>query len=258
MPRTSDKAQLIMDYVNQFIQENGYSPSVREIGAAVGLRSTASVSYHLQALQEKGLLQSPGAKGRKRALVTGARPGQIPIVGVVTAGVPILAVFHSCSAGQTRSSGQVWVSDLPYLQAVSSPEPADSIPNYYSRVEFTAEEFREKVLASYPEADLSGDISGWLQNAVTDTAGSVESVDVGGVSMKGSTLRSVLGLRSACFEWEAADGKLVFFVTGYGHGVGMSQYGANQMAKEGADYRTILTHYYTGVTVEPYTTAAIG
>ena len=92
MPRTSNKAELIMDYVNQFIQENGYSPSVREIGAAVGLRSTASVSYHLQALQEKGFLQSPGAKGRKRALVTGARPGQIPVVGVVTAGYPILAV----------------------------------------------------------------------------------------------------------------------------------------------------------------------
>ena len=53
MPRTSNKAQLIVDYVNQFVQENGYSPSVREIGAAVGLRSTASVSYHLQALQDK-------------------------------------------------------------------------------------------------------------------------------------------------------------------------------------------------------------
>ena len=92
MPRTSNKAQLIIDYVNQFIQENGYSPSVREIGAAVGLRSTASVSYHLQALQEKGLIQAPEAKGRKRALVTGARPGQIPVVGLVTAGVPILAV----------------------------------------------------------------------------------------------------------------------------------------------------------------------
>ena len=92
MPRTSNKAQLIVDYVNQFIQENGYSPSVREIGAAVGLRSTASVSYHLQALQEKGLLQSPGSKGRKRAIVTTVRPGQIPVVGVVTAGVPILAV----------------------------------------------------------------------------------------------------------------------------------------------------------------------
>ena len=92
MPRTSNKAQLIMDYVNQFIQENGFSPSVREIGAAVGLRSTASVSYHLQALQEKGLIQAPGAKGRKRALVTGSRPGQIPVIGVVTAGLPILAV----------------------------------------------------------------------------------------------------------------------------------------------------------------------
>ena len=92
MPRTSDKAQQILDYVNQFVQENGYAPSIREIGMAVGLRSTASVSYHLRQLQEKGLLQSPGEKGRKRAIVTSQRPGQIPVVGVVTAGLPILAV----------------------------------------------------------------------------------------------------------------------------------------------------------------------
>ena len=92
MPRTSDKADRILEYVNQFVQENGYAPSVREIGAAVGLRSTASVSYHIQALQDKGLLLSPGAKGRKRSIVTNVRPGQIPVVGVVTAGVPILAV----------------------------------------------------------------------------------------------------------------------------------------------------------------------
>ena len=92
MPRTSDKAQQILDYVNQFVQHNGYAPSVREIGAAVGLRSTASVSYHLRQLQEKGMLQDPGAKGRKRAIVTAQRPGQIPVVGVVTAGLPILAV----------------------------------------------------------------------------------------------------------------------------------------------------------------------
>ena len=91
MPRTSNKSELILDYVNQFVQENGYAPSVREIGAAVGLRSTASVSYHIQQLQEKGLLQAPGAKGRKRAIVTSTRTGQIPVIGVVTAGVPILA-----------------------------------------------------------------------------------------------------------------------------------------------------------------------
>ena len=92
MPRTSDKAQLILEFVNAFVQENGFAPSVREIGAAVGLRSTASVSYHLQQLQEKGYLQSPGVKGRKRAIVTSQRPGQIPVVGVVTAGLPILAL----------------------------------------------------------------------------------------------------------------------------------------------------------------------
>ena len=91
MARTTDKADRILEYVNWFVQENGYAPSVREIGAAVGLRSTASVTYHIQALQEKGLLQSPGGKGRKRAIVTGARQGQIPVIGVVTAGVPILA-----------------------------------------------------------------------------------------------------------------------------------------------------------------------
>jgi len=91
MPRTSDKAERILEYVNQFVQENGYAPSVREIGAAVGLRSTASVSYHIQALQEKGLLITPDGKGRKRSIVTNVRPGQIPVIGVVTAGVPILA-----------------------------------------------------------------------------------------------------------------------------------------------------------------------
>lgn len=91
MPRTSNKSEMILDFVNQFIQENGFAPSVREIGAAVGLRSTASVSYHLSQLQEKGLLLSPGQKGRKRAIVTAQRPGQIPVVGVVTAGMPILA-----------------------------------------------------------------------------------------------------------------------------------------------------------------------
>ena len=92
MPRTSNKSEMIIDYVNQFIQENGYAPSIREIGEAVGLRSTASVSYHLRQLQAKGLLQTPDEKGRKRAISTGVRPGQIPVIGLVTAGIPILAV----------------------------------------------------------------------------------------------------------------------------------------------------------------------
>ena len=92
MARTSNKAQLILDYIDRFTRDNGYAPSVREIGIAVGLNSTASVSYHLHQLQEKGLLQGAASKGVKRAISTTRRTGQIPIVGVVTAGLPILAV----------------------------------------------------------------------------------------------------------------------------------------------------------------------
>ena len=133
MPRTSDKAELILNYVNQFIYENGYAPSVREIGAAVGLRSTASVSYHLQALQEKGLLQSPGGKGMKRAIVTSQRPGQIPVIGVVTAGVPILAFENqegtmawdgdpSCFALRVRGESMVGAGILDGDRVIVRPQ----------------------------------------------------------------------------------------------------------------------------------------
>lgn len=173
---------------------------------------------------------------------------------VLYGGEPILAAFHSSSPGLTRAAGEVWVNDLPYLQAVSSPEPGgNGIPNYYSRVEFTREELRARLLAAFPEADLSGGMEGWLRDPAADSAGSVDTVSVGGVRVRGTQVRSALGLRSACFTWEAREGTMVFYVTGYGHGVGLSQYGANAMAAAGADYREILTHYYTGVTVEPFT-----
>lgn len=133
MPRTSNKADMILDYVNHFIQENGYAPSVREIGAAVGLRSTASVSYHLQQLQQKGLLHAPGAKGKKRAIVTSVRPGQIPVVGVVTAGIPILAIENqegtmawdgdpSCFALRVRGESMIGAGILDGDRVIVRPQ----------------------------------------------------------------------------------------------------------------------------------------
>ncbi len=133
MPRTSDKADRILDYVNQFVQENGYAPSIREIGAAVGLRSTASVSYHIQALQDKGLLLTPNTKGRKRSVVTNVRPGQIPVVGVVTAGLPILAVENQegtmawdgesgCFALRVRGDSMIGAGILPGDKVVVRPQ----------------------------------------------------------------------------------------------------------------------------------------
>ena len=134
MARTSDKSQLILDYISRFIQENGYAPSVREIGASVGLRSTASVSYHLRALQDKGLLQSSQSKGRKRAIATGARVGQIPVVGMVTAGVPILAVENqegmmawdgdpNCFALRVRGDSMTGAGILSGDKVVVRPQP---------------------------------------------------------------------------------------------------------------------------------------
>ena len=133
MPRTSNKAEQILDYVNQFVQEYGYAPSVREIGAAVGLRSTASVSYHIQALQEKGMLLSPGAKGRKRSIVTNVRPGKIAVVGVVTAGLPILAVENqegtmswdgdpSCFALRVRGESMIGAGILDGDKVIVRPQ----------------------------------------------------------------------------------------------------------------------------------------
>lgn len=162
---------------------------------------------------------------------------------------PILAVFHAASAGLTRAAGEVWLNDLPYLQAVESPEDGAAIPNYFSRVEISAADFRSKFLAAHPEADLSGAPETWLSGAVTDGAGSVATVNIGGTLVKGTEVRSIFGLRSACFTWEAGEKGVTFFVTGYGHGVGLSQYGANAMAAQGADYVEILTHYYSGVEI---------
>ena len=133
MARTSDKSQQILSFVRSFTQENGFAPSVREIGAAVGLRSTASVSYHLQQLQDKGLLVAPGGKGRKRAVVTAQRPGHIPVIGVVTAGLPILAVENqegtmpwegdeSCFALRVRGDSMINAGILDGDKVVIRPQ----------------------------------------------------------------------------------------------------------------------------------------
>ena len=178
-----------------------------------------------------------------------ATDGQVMLYG----GAPILAVFHSSSAGETWNSGEVWAQDLPYLQSVSSPE-GEGVPNYYSTVELTEAEFREKFLAARPEADLSGPASEWIRDPVTDGV-HVERITIGGVPVSGPSVRSIFGLRSASFTVEAGDGKITFYVTGYGHGVGLSQYGANAMAEAGSTWREILEHYYTGVTIGTWTGA---
>lgn len=164
-------------------------------------------------------------------------------------GRPILAVFHSSSAGRTAAAGDVWSGDLPYLVSVDSPEGEETVPNYYSTVTFTAAEAKEKLLAAHPELKLSGTPDRWFGAAAENSSGRVETVSVGGTDIEGTELRRIFGLRSACFTVAADSESVTFRVTGYGHGVGMSQYGANQLAREGKTWQEILEWYYTGATV---------
>ena len=166
---------------------------------------------------------------------------------------PILAAFFSSADGDTNPAGEVWIQDLPYLQSVKSPESEKEVPNYYSTEKFSEAEFKEIFLKKYPDADLSGKAEGWFGPVQRSDSDMVLSVEIGGVSVKGTELRAMFALRSASFTVSAEDGQIIFHVTGYGHGVGMSQYGANVMASEGKDYQEILQWYYTGVTVAPYT-----
>lgn len=164
-------------------------------------------------------------------------------------GEPILAVFHSSSAGQTAAAEDVWSGQVPYLTSVASPEGEETVPNYYSTVTFTAQEAKALLLAAHPELTLEGTPADWLGAVAENGSGRVETMEFGGTALEGTEVRQIFSLRSACFTAEGDEAGLTFRVTGYGHGVGMSQYGANLLAKEGKTWEEILQWYYTGVTI---------
>ena len=166
-------------------------------------------------------------------------------------GQPIQALFFSSAAGKTVDAVEVWGNAVPYLTSVDSPE-GEEVPNYHTTVAVPVEEFRTKLLEQYPDAQLSGEPAGWFTNLVGNSAGGVDTVDVGGVTVAGTALRALFDLRSTSFTITADAQNVTFSVTGYGHGVGMSQYGANALAKEGKSFEEILKWYYTGVEVEEY------
>ena len=169
-------------------------------------------------------------------------------LGVLYAGEPIEAVFFSSAPGKTTDAVAVWGNSVDYLKSVDSPE-GDEVPNYRTEVVLSAEEVKNRILTAYPGADLSGKPGSWFSQIYTGESGAVTSVLVGGVTLTGNQVRGALGLRSPAFTVAFDGTDFTFSVTGYGHGVGMSQYGANKMAAEGADFRAILEWYYSGAQV---------
>ena len=143
---------------------------------------------------------------------------------------------------------EVWGNAVAYLKSVDSPE-GEEVPNYRTQVTLGAEEVKSLTLTAYPGADLSGDPSAWFGEASRNQGGGVISIPLGGITLTGGQVRTLFSLRSASFSVTWDGGQFVFDVTGYGHGVGMSQYGANTMAKTGSSFAEILTWYYTGAEV---------
>ena len=170
-------------------------------------------------------------------------------LGVLYQGSPIQAVFFSSAAGKTADAVEVWGSSVDYLKSVDSPEGAE-VPNYHSQVVLAPDDLKAQALAVWPGADFSGGPETWLQDVSYTASGVVSGLKLGGVSVSGGEVRNAFALRSACFQVKWDGEHFVFDVTGYGHGVGMSQYGANAMAKEGRGFRDILTWYYTGTEVD--------
>lgn len=161
---------------------------------------------------------------------------------------PIQAVFFSSAAGRTEDAVAVWGNAVPYLVGVDSPEGAD-VPDYRTDVTLSAAEAKNRILSRYPGADLSGPAEQWFCNRTLTASGRVDTMDVGGITLKGTQVRALFDLRSTCFTVEAGAQGITFRVTGYGHGVGMSQYGANTLAKQGKTCEEILNWYYTGVEI---------
>ncbi len=164
---------------------------------------------------------------------------------LVYGGAAIFAAFHSSSAGRTEDCGAIWNS-VPYLISVESPETEEEVPNFVSRVELSPLDFRDAVLHAESGADFSGEESAWIGDIMRDGSGRVDYAVIGGVKLRGTELRSLFSLRSTAFTLEYDGANFIFTVSGFGHGVGMSQYGAAVMAAEGAGYEKILAHYYPG------------
>lgn len=157
--------------------------------------------------------------------------------------------FFSTSSGMTERAVDVFSNDIPYL--VSAESTGEEIaPKFNSESTKSIDEFISIINSKYSEANLT------LDNAKSEVeivsrseAGGIKEIRVGGTKIKGTDFRMLLGLNSTNFEFEITDGEIKFTSKGYGHGVGMSQWGANVMAKEGKEYDYILKHYYTGVDI---------
>ncbi len=164
-------------------------------------------------------------------------------------GEVIDAFFHSNSGGTTEAPVNVWGgTNYPYLQSVETAGE-DAYSQYSSEVVLTKEELQNKILAKHSDFTIDYNQSDCIQILEYTESGRVKTIKIGNLNLSGVEVRSTLGLKSANFEVTIDGDNIKFAVKGYGHGVGMSQTGADSMAKSGSNYEEIVKHFYTGVEI---------
>ena len=164
-------------------------------------------------------------------------------------GKPINAFFHSNSGGETEAPIEVWGgSGYPYLQSVSTAGE-DAYSQYSSEAEFTEEEFVEKIKEVHSDFEINWKEDNCIEVTEYTEGNRVKTIKIGNLELSGVEVRTIFGLRSANFKVTREGGKIKFEVTGYGHGVGMSQTGADSLAKQGKNYEDIIHHFYTDVEI---------
>lgn len=158
----------------------------------------------------------------------------------------IEATYFSCSGGMTEDAAAVWGEDIPYLQATKSPGE-ENAARYTETVKFSIEEFEKRLGTSF-----SGGPDTWINNVTYTNGGGVDTITIGGKQYTGTEVREKLGLRSTIFTITIIGTSAVITTKGFGHRVGLSQYGAEAMAVQGATFDKILQHYYSGTELMMY------
>lgn len=166
-------------------------------------------------------------------------------------GAPAAACYHAISNGRTEASQRVWNEALPYLQGVDSP--LDKLAEGYEEtVSYTTQQMYDMLATQFSGLDLSGSADGWFGETSLTETGYVDTVQVGGAFVKGTQLRTALSLRSSCFTIQRTEEGFDVTTLGYGHGVGLSQCGAQAMAAQGQSCAEILSWYFPGTSLEEY------
>ena len=165
--------------------------------------------------------------------------------------------YFSTSSGNTEDAVAVFSEDVPYLKSVQSPGEEIS-PKYESEISMSISDFKGKIKKSIPNSNLGNNINEEVKILSRNKGGTVDDIKIGDATIKGKEFRKIFGLNSANFTLEVLEDKINIKCLGYGHGVGMSQWGANVMAKEGSKYDEILEHYFKGSKIEESNEVLIG